>query len=170
MVKKSFVISLLAKDIKKFENDLKIKAIEHQTRFQGLHEKRAEILADFYKAVISFEMYFKEHAHPTNQKLTSDEDLPHSREIASRYDYLEKAYLENKIYFNMETCRLIDALVNALSDIKEFSHTMKIGLTTGESQRAIRIPSYQGIAEKISPVKLQVENSFRKVLGANDQS
>jgi len=151
---KSFVSGLIAKDLKRFENDLKLKTIEHQTKFTGLHEKRANVLASFYKAVNSFEMYFKEHAHPTNQKLTSDENYLHSKEIASRFNHMEKIFIENRIFFTLETCELVDNLLKVLEEIKELNKIIQIGLTTGETTQAIRIPSYQGIKNKIAPGKI----------------
>ena len=167
---KSFVSGLIAKDLKGFENDLKLRAIEHQTKFTGLHEKRADVLASFYGAVITFEMYFKEHAHPTNQKLTSDENSQHSKEIASRFNQMEKIFIENRIFFTLETCKLVDNLLKALEEIRELNKTFQVGLTTGGTSQAIRIPSYQGIRDKIAPIKLEVENNFRNILGIDIES
>lgn len=50
---KSLLLNSLSKDLEGFKNGLKIKAIEHQTRFSGLHEKRAVILAEAFS-------YFRE--------------------------------------------------------------------------------------------------------------
>ena len=167
---KSFVSGLIAKDLKSFENDLKLKAIEHQTKFTGLHEKRADVLASFYKAVNSFEIYFKEHAHPTNQTLTSDENSLHSKEIASRFNYMEKTFVENRIFFTLETCKLVDNLLDALEEIRELNKIVQVGLTTGGTTQVIRIPSYQGIKVKVAPIKLEVENNFRNILGIDVES
>lgn len=164
---KSIVTNLIAKDLKGFKNELKLKTIEHQSKFQGLHEKRAQVLAEFYKAIIAFDMYFKEHAHLTNQQLTTDEELLHSKEIALRYERLEKVFTENRIYFDIKTCELFDRLIESLKEIKELGITMKMELITEGTRQAIRIPSYQGIAEKIDSVKFQVENNFREILGSD---
>jgi hypothetical protein len=167
---KSFVSGLIAKDLKGFENDLKLKAIEHQTKFTGLHEKRADVLASFYRAVITFEMYFKEHGHPINQKLTSNENYQHSKEIASRFNHMEKIFIENRVFFTLETCKIVDNLLETLEEIRKLNKTIQVGLTTGGTTQAIRIPSYQGIKDKIAPIKLEVENNFRNILGIDIES
>jgi len=167
---KSLVSNLITKDIKNFENDLKIKVIEYQTKFVDLHEKRANILATFYKAVIAFEIYFKEHAHPTSQKLTSDENFQHSKKISLRFHEMEKIFIENRIFFTLETCELIDSLIAVLEEIRDTNKTLQLGLTTGGTTQTIRIPSYQGIKNKIEPVKLKVENNFRDILGIDIKS
>ncbi len=178
---KSLLVHLLAKDISRYELKLKsqtdlalerhkleqqLLATEHNVRFSRLHEKRAELIADFYKAVVAFERYFKTHAHPINQKITSDAGGKHSQAIHALYEGLEKLYSDNRIVFSGETCRLVDALLEALIGVRDLNIQVPIrSLEDGSPKEAIRIPSWGGISDKISPVKANLEENFRSLLG-----
>jgi len=49
---RSIIVQFLNKDIENFKNALQLKAIEHQVRFNSLHAKRAEIIAEFYEKMV----------------------------------------------------------------------------------------------------------------------
>ena len=178
---KSFLTHLLDKDVKRYELTLKaqtdlalerfkseqqLRAAEHQVRFSRLHETRAELIAAFYKAVVEFERYFRVHAHPVNQLLTSDEGGKHSKAIGALYGNLETLYSDNRVFFNVDTCRLVDSLLEARVSVRDLNIAVPIrDSRDGSPMEAIRIPSWTGISAKITPVKADLETNFRQILG-----
>lgn len=178
---KSLLSNLLAKDVKRYELELKaqtdlalerfkseqqLRAGEHQVRFSRLHEKRAELIAALYKAVVEFEQYFKLNAHPKNQLLTSDEGGKHSKVISRLYENLEALYLPNRIYFGVDTCLLVDSLLVTLAGVRDLNIVIPLrDSRDGSLQDAIRIPSWAGISKQITPVKLDLERNLRQLLG-----
>jgi hypothetical protein len=178
---KSFLTHLLEKDVKRYELTLKaqtdlalerfkseqqLRAAEHQVRFSRLHETRAELIAAFYKAVVEFERYFRVHAHPENQLLTSDEGGKHSKTIGALYGSLEALYSNNRVFFNVDTCHLVDSLLEALVSVRDLNIAVPVSDSRDSSPvEAIRIPSWAGISAKITPVKADLEANFRQILG-----
>jgi hypothetical protein len=178
---KSFLAHLLEKDVKRYELTLKaqtdlalerfkseqqLRAAEHQVRFSRLHETRAELIAAFYKAVVEFERYFRVHAHPENQLLTSDEGGKHSKTIGALYGSLEALYSNNRVFFNVDTCHLVDSLLEALVSVRDLNIAVPVSDSRDSSPvEAIRIPSWAGISAKITPVKADLEANFRQILG-----
>ena len=155
---KSFLTHLLDKDVKRYELTLKAQT--------DLHETRAELIAAFYKAVVEFERYFRVHAHPVNQLLTSDEGGKHSKAIGALYGNLETLYSDNRVFFNVDTCRLVDSLLEALVSVRDLNIAVPIrDSRDGSPMEAIRIPSWTGISAKITPVKADLETNFRQILG-----
>jgi hypothetical protein len=179
---KSLLTHFLDKDIKRFELALKsqtdlaleqfksqqqLQALEHQVRFSRLHETRAELIASFYKKVVEFERYFKAHAHPENQLLTSNENGKHSKAILALYGQLDLLYSENRVFFGVETCCLVDNLINALCDIRDLNIRVPArDSRDGSPLEAIRIPSWKSISTQIAPLKADLETNFRQILGA----
>lgn len=178
---KSLLTHLLDKDVKRYELTLKaqtdlalerfkseqqLRAAEHQVRFSRLHETRAELIAAFYKAVVEFERYFRVHAHPENQLFTSDEGGKHSKAIGVLYGNLEILYSDNRIFFNVDTCHLVDGLLEALGSIRDLNIAVPLrDSLDGSPVETIRIPSWNGIRAKITPVKDDLETNFRQLLG-----
>jgi hypothetical protein len=144
--------------LERFKSEQQLRAAEHQVRFSRLHETRAELIAAFYKAVVEFERYFRVHAHPVNQLLTSDEGGKHSKAIGALYGNLETLYSDNRVFFNVDTCRLVDSLLEALVSVRDLNIAVPIrDSRDGSPMEAIRIPSWTGISAKITPVKADLE-------------
>ena len=178
---KSLLTHLIDKDVKRYELTLKsqtdlalerfkseqqLRAAEHQVRFSRLHETRAELIAAFYKAVVEFERYFRVHANPMNQLLTSDEGGKHSKAISALYVNLETLYSDNRVFFNVDTCRFVDSLLEALVSVRDLNIAVPVrDSRDGSPMEAIRIPSWTSISAAISPVKADLETNFRQILG-----
>jgi hypothetical protein len=50
---RSIVVHFLDKDVENFKSALQLKAVEHQVRFNSLHAKRAEVIAEFYQKLLA---------------------------------------------------------------------------------------------------------------------
>ena len=53
---KSLIERWLARSLEKFKVDLQLAAFEHETKFTGFHEKRAEVIAELYKRLVQLQI------------------------------------------------------------------------------------------------------------------
>src|SRR6266404_4781240 len=121
---KSLLDTLITRDTKQFETDLKAKAdmaietlksdlelktIEHQVRFSKLHERRAEVIAELYgyfvEALWSAESFLTpmEWAGEPNKAEKHREAM---NELVRLYRFFDK----NRIYLPPEICAALEKL------------------------------------------------------------
>jgi len=179
-VAKSIYGQILSKDLKKFEIELQAThnieteklrsalsktAFEYQTRFARLHEKRADILADFYKKLVEVERVFGHFVIGIKPgQPVSDEKAKNILGLVSfLWDYFE----ENRIYFEPNTCEKVFRLLQELNGVWGVSMFAQVedGLTEQQKADAWQ-RGWKSISNSVPELRRDIENDFRKLLGA----
>lgn len=106
---RSIIVHFLDKDVERFKNALQLKAIEHQVRFNSLHIKRAEIIAELYQRL--------EVANTAINGIKSSEDKNFSEKDKAMSDTAVLSCIEairffrqNELYFDEELCAKVREL------------------------------------------------------------
>jgi hypothetical protein len=149
----------------------KAKLDKEHTKFQKLHEKRLEVIMELYKAIVKLDIALqlltaivKPIPNGTDLKEMEQEQM---KNASDAYQEFQRFYLDNKIFFNSETCIIIDKLKNTYWE----------GFWQGTiRQRLPPAPTFQQtidearkasetVTEHIPPIKEKLEIEFRKLLG-----
>lgn len=154
-------------ELEKFKAELKRSSYEHQITFGKLHEKRAEIIADLYAKIIDLQDSVEVYARNL-LGVTSEKNKENLKVIWMAADSFKECYNKNKIFLSEGMCELIEDLNNNLSStVSELSMHLEMEEMTAETDPLYRAweKAEQEIADKVSIIRRDIENDFRKLLG-----
>ena len=99
------------RDLEKFKFELQAVAFEHQTKFKGVYDKRAEVIGELYSRITLLKMALDHYVRPF--RLTGDptEDVIFQNTATAYNDYTIYYHTKN-IYFKKE---IRDALLEVAS-------------------------------------------------------
>lgn len=176
---KSIISHFLSKDIESYKNkietnaqlkleeiknELQIKALEHQIKFNRLHEKRAEIIAEFYQKFE--ETIFKAGVlvNPLELRgeLSKEETL---RNAKSEIWELRRFFQKNRIYLSEELCTRIETTINKIYKII-FDFGSKVVSREYDKDIEVWTSSWESITEtEVPEARKALEVEFRNILG-----
>ncbi len=184
-VTKSIINHFLSKDIEKFKHRLENKSqkemmhlqsslqqyvFEHQVLFSKLHERRANIMAEIYGKLYEFywaACAFLKHYHSSDNTKKTALLTKLEKEGDEFKDFFDK----HRIYFNEETCSLIDKLVDSLNEAY-----IPLGMYVEENSPTNREKSHERevwrkgadiMMKRVPMIISSLESSFRQILGVN---
>ena len=186
---KSILDRLIARDIKRFENDLKAKSdaasdrlryelqlqtIEHQVRFSRLHEKRASVIAELYGYLVEALLEAENFLHPIQDPVEGKKE---------RYDQAMNKLVELYRYFEKHRIYLPEEICTSLQDLiqKVRFQMIKSGVWArywdhlhSEDSRKQMMEAEDSAREAFTneaPVaRRSLENEFRSLLGATTKA
>jgi len=177
-VAKSVFTQLLSRDIEKyklsretelerFKADLQKTSFEHQTRYQNLHVKRAEVIAELYRLLVQAEHDAISLANPFQNSAEPSQNEKRVQAYKSG-TMLFEFFEQNRIYFKQESCERVSSFINGLYNaLSEFN----IVIDSLENQRGgkTKIEYWANVWEKLTkelpPIKAEIEKEFREILG-----
>jgi hypothetical protein len=185
-VGKSIFERLIARDTKRFENDLKAKSdaasdrlryklqlqtIEHQVLFSRLHEKRASVIAELNDHLVEALWEAEDLLSPT--RWTGEPDKAEKYEqarikLAELYRYFDK----HRIYLPEEMCTSLQNLIqNVRSQVIEVGVRIKTEkhLFTREMMDTLD-SSFEAFTKEAPVARKGLENEFRSLLGATTKA
>ncbi len=144
-----------------FQERYKNKLNKENTKFNKLHERRAEIIAKLYSYFIELRDATSMYIHATEQRA----------EMQSRFDEkareLRSFYLQNEIYFSDETSKKVEELLNMLIDpVGVYMFWEKQG--NEETRNINRSHTYMidAFYDEVPQLLQSIKNEFREILGA----
>lgn len=178
---RSIISQLLSKDIEafksklqydsqleltKFKSELERSAFEHQVRFSQLHEKRADIIADLFGVIVDL------HSSVDNFILflpaaTADDSDKNLKSLHNAVDKFKLTFEKNRIYFNKETCELIDSFNESMSKpVSELVMHIDIsGYQNWDVLGKVWMAAQEKLYAEIEDIKEELEMEFRQLLG-----
>jgi hypothetical protein len=149
--------------IERLKNSLQMLAYERQVRFSKLHERRADKIADLYKLLnevpaVAAGFILMEPKNYERQKIAENK-------ILELYRFIE----ENRIYFPVHVCDLLDKFSNKLRKSVIF-----VGVYWGvpyptekttQDQRQVMFDAVTALETEIPKLKTELTVEFRKLLG-----
>src|SRR6266498_2439015 len=95
-------------EIERLKGSLQILATEHQVRFTKLHEKRAEIIADLYKKLVTLHRSgeFFVITRENNPDPSKDKEF---RELQERMSEFQQFYEQHQIYLPLHVCNSFES-------------------------------------------------------------
>jgi hypothetical protein len=183
---KSILEKIIARDIKRFESDLKaksdaaieqlknelqLKTIEHQVRFSRLHEKRAEVIAELNGHLAEVLWEAESFLSPMQWAGEPPQDEKHRtamNKLAEFFRYFDK----HRIYLPDDTCASLEGLVLMVrSHVLKFGsylrfHDSSLNESTREQKDNAWGEGWDAIKTQVPLARKALEGEFRLLLGA----
>ncbi len=180
---------LINRNQKKYELDLNLKTENYKSelnltteKFKSelgllvekankLHIKRIERIEEMHSLLTDF---YNDMQDLISTKIVTGMSM---EEIAKQnFDYVIKAgksgnvfvsyYSKNKLYFNIETCNLIDEIIELLQEsYLNFSFKYKFGTISPDVEINHIKEATEKIREKVPKIKIELEANFREIIG-----
>jgi len=172
---RSLINGLLAKDLTKFEielkarsdstierlkNELQIATIEHQIRFSRLHEKRGEVIAELYKKLVE--------AIDCTEIFSATADMEKFPKTFRKIKEFTQFFDKHRIYFPESICLQLEDIGDKIR-----SPTIGLGVFSSMEQPNPKIvheqfkawkSAWKSIKEQVPSARKEIENEFRKIL------
>lgn len=168
-VAKSIFAQFLAREIEQFRADLQKSAFEHQTRYQSLHTKRAEIIAELYRLLVQAEQDAASLARPiqfSGEPSQEEKNAQAFQSGKSLYEFFEK----NRIYFKQDSCERIAGFIRGLyNSLVEFRPVLQSLSESDYHRKGVDTDNWFKVWKKLTdellPIKADIEEEFRGILG-----
>ncbi|MBC9985295.1 hypothetical protein E4P24_02775 [Haloferax sp. AS1] len=156
------------KQLESYQTELDKEAV----KFTDLHQKRAEIIGEFYVKLSEFDQDMRALVDPMfSRGETSREE---KIEIAAKSgEELQRFYLRNKVYFSSDICGTMDDLLGEYRDMFHDFSVAKIH-DAGESLPGSekRIEKWQEnweslTKDEIPVLREELQSQFRDILGVS---
>jgi hypothetical protein len=159
--------------LEEFKANLQSAAFEHETRFEKLHERQAEVIAELYKGLVQIQSSLRSFAHAMDSDILShtkgEEGIATKETIDAFWDYFQ----EHRIYLPESLGKKIDEFhrQSMLAYIDLFSATISKELSSDDESYQEKytkeLAEAAGIlADGISPVRDDIAREFRGLLGS----
>lgn len=181
---KSLFETIIARDTKQFEMDLKakadiaietlksdleLKAIEHQVRFSKLHERRAEVIAELYGYLVEALWAAESFLSPiewAGEPKKEEKHVSAMNKLVDLYRYFDK----NRIYLPPEICASLEKLV---TDVR--GHVIHFGVYVernygnadhvAKEKNAAWDEGWRAIQDQVPNARTALEAQLRALLG-----
>ena len=181
---KSLFETIIARDTKQFEMDLKakadiaietlksdleLKAIEHQVRFSKLHERRAEVIAELYGYLVEALWAAESFLSPiewAGEPKKEEKHVSAMNKLVDLYRYFDK----NRIYLPPEICASLEKLV---TDVR--GHVIHFGVYVernygnadhvAKEKNAAWDEGWRAIKDQVPNARAALEAQLRALLG-----
>ena len=156
----------------KFQAEINSLKVKENYKFTKLHEKRFLVLETIYQLINKTLSNLSNYVEPgqiIENGLTYDQHLSnlHS-EFLKAHNEFTTFFLNNKIYFDKELENLIEKYLIEIREIYSDFYTVHFyRIVDDNPDRETRMKgytAYKRIPEKLSPIKIEIENSFRNLL------
>ncbi|WP_415374558.1 hypothetical protein [Patiriisocius sp. Uisw_017] len=159
-------------EISKFQAEINSLKSKENFKFTKLHEKRFDILEELYKLLnksISELNYYISPVKSTPNGMTHDEHEDKLQEKFSNAHFeFANFYANNRIYLEQKITKLIDNYLNEIAEIyndyNKHHFLKKFGDRPNPETHRIAYSAYKKIPSKITPIKKEIEESFRELL------
>ncbi len=170
---RSVLGSLLKKDIEKFKHDLSKVAFEHQIRFENLHQKRADVIADLYGHIVESERAASSFLSPIEMNGAPTKEEKYNKAINSTIE-LFRYFDKNRIYLSDDLCEKVDKFVDELRgpiiDFSSYLDAPESNMNVMKEKREVWHESYTKVKEDIPIARKALEVEFRKIIGMSENA
>lgn len=139
-----------------------------------LHDKRLEQIKEIYSLLTDFynDMYtlttWKIVTGMSKEEVQQQEFDNTKKAEQSGNEFLT-FYQKNKLYFNQETCGLIDEIIKLLKDShSDFSFKYIFGPLSADLEIERVKRATEQIREKVPEIKAKLEQNFREIIGVEN--
>jgi hypothetical protein len=161
-----------SKRIEEFKANLRSAAFERETRFAKFHERQAEVIAELYKRLVQIQSGLRSYAHAIDSDVLNytkrGRDKAAEELIGAFWDYCQ----EHRLYLTKRLGERIEEFhrQSMLAYINLSSADISQELASGDKfhqEEYIQelVEASRILADEISPVRDDIEQEFRKLLG-----
>ncbi len=165
IIVRKLIDHFFSKDLEKFKAELQKEAIKYKTQYETLHIERANVIKEVYKRLVTTEGAFRSLLKPfrLHGEVSDDEK---EKILTNEYNGLIIYYLENRVFFEEDLAKELDAVIILLQDIQiqrgseREARMAQIPLSKEEYNKAWKM-----LKDKLPPIKTSIEQQFRTILG-----
>lgn len=187
---KQIISQFLNKDLEKFKNQLQSETDKAKLKFEKeiesyrsylnliyskqlqLHSKKSEVIEGLYHKLIDLHNIMLEmtvsfrNITGKDEQIVQQEELERVNSAAEKGNNFFKFYLTNKIYFDKETCKLIEELQKQFREThSDYSFRYTFGLPPSEMTYDMAKKSSDRVRDEIPKLMEKLEDDFRLTLG-----
>lgn len=187
---KSVLQSILARDISKFEaelkanaamaietlkSDLEIQATEHRVRFSDLHARRASVIAELYGKLVEALWAAESFLSPFEWAGETKKEEKHVAAMNALVD-LYRFFDKNRIYLPAKICGSLDSLMQTVrSQVVQFGVYVERNYGSGSDEAERRKHEAWGrgwdtIKNKVPEARSSLEHELRALLGGQSSA
>ena len=159
-------------EVEKLRANLERTGFEHQVRFESLHTRRAIVIDELYKLIVQLQTDVSSMARPFQQTGEPPQREKYIKANNSGRELIE--YFSRKdIYFREDLCIRIDNFIIGLNEILVDFVLVIDSLEKGKIQKdSVEhwIKSWDKLTKEIVPIKSEIKQEFRKLLGIEEAS
>ena len=149
------------REIEKLRADLNHLALEHQVKFSQLHAKVFETIAHLYKLIAQTQRTMAVYLVPL-VLAGAPSEVERGNAAADSWEKLAVFFHEHEIYFDKETCGMINQYLEKLRKLHiEFQHRQHS--TKGQTMEWGRI--WDELTGEVDVVKKRLADNFRSKIG-----
>ena len=169
---RKFFDRALDRDIERYKNDLQLQRFEYQTKYSLIHQRRAEVIGEFYKLLFRG---IREVADLVRVLRFADgEPLPVKKQrAADRFNEMSNYFFEHRLYFDESLCERIEELIRLVRDsliefdIAQPGEKIERGPDTDPDMWK---SAHKRIEEQVDPIQKELERQFRSLLEAKQEA
>jgi hypothetical protein len=162
---RSLFSQALTRDIANFKAKLQTETFREQHRFQSLHAKQAEVVAELYARIVHAE---RKIGQLTSRFRSVSVDLNEQKTAAAvACDSFGDFYRKHRLYLPEATAIKVDELSELFIDLYVDIDTAQPGDEYHPSNAAAWAEANQRMATQVRPVKQDLESQFRLILGVD---
>ena len=138
-----------------------------------LHDKRIDRIEELYSLLNNFHddmqniISWKVITNMTDQEV-KDQEFDNVKKAESSGNKFLSYYSRHKLYFNLETCSLVDEIIKLLKEThSDFTFKYIFGHISAQLEYENVKKATERIREKVPALKVKLEDNFRKIIGVN---
>ena len=153
----------LERDLEKYKNELELRSIEYQTKLSYIHEKRAEVLGEFYGLL--------QDGHGKLTRLVGviqfeQSDLKAKKEMTSHTLYeMQNYYFNHKLYFEKQLQGKIENILDEIWGVFVKFDLIQDGDTYKPDPTGMWMATYEKTTKELPPLLEEIENKFQSIIG-----
>ena len=159
--------------LEEFKTNLRSAAFEHETRFARLHERQAEVIAELYKRLVRLQSNLRSFAHTIDSEVLNYTKREQDKATGESLDAFRDYFREHRIYLpeslgeRIEEFWRLSMLAYAELAWADLSQDLASDDESYSEQYIQELANAsQVLADKISPVRDDIAQEFRKLIGS----
>lgn len=106
---------ILNRDLERFKSELELQRFEYQTKYSLIHQRRAEVISEFYSLLIRAVREVEDLVRVP--RFADGEPLPKKKQrAADRFNEMTNYYFEHRLYFDEGLCEKIEGLIDLVRE------------------------------------------------------
>jgi len=160
--------SIFERNLEAFKAQLLIQIKEHEIRFSKLHEKRAEVLQDFYIKLDAIDALILGTFVDFSdwKKIDSEKLLKNVQDAIDCITSAENIFRKNKLYFSASLCEKVDRFFSSMNEPLEHVYLELKGGSYSEDELRQYLNRVMSELGYMLTIKSEIEEKFRVLLGA----
>ena len=167
---RGFFNRALDRDLERYKSELKRQDHEFRTRFSLLHEKRAEVISEFYSRMVKAVGHLK-NLTAVLRMGREDSLLEQKKETVHHLNEMSQFFHEHELYFDESTAEKINSLIQILRESFTEFDVAQPGEEIEHGPQAdpdMWRSAHKRVGEEVPPIKEELKEQFRSRLRAHD--